>query len=50
VSFAKSLTGVGALVGSSAYVLGHLGLQHLLHRPLDDLLREAGVVHQNLLR
>nr|WP_269479198.1 hypothetical protein [Rubrobacter xylanophilus] len=35
-----ALTGVGALVESGAYVLGHLRFEHLLEHPLDDLPEE----------
>jgi hypothetical protein len=42
-------TGVGALVGSGAYVPGHLGFQQLLEHPLDDLVQEVRVVQQDPL-
>jgi hypothetical protein len=45
-----TLTGVGALVGSSADVLGHLRFQQLLEHPLDDLVQEVRVVQQDPLR
>ena len=41
---------LAALVRSRSYVLGHLGLQNLLHHPLADLAQEAGIVQQDLLR
>jgi hypothetical protein len=44
-----ALAGVGALVGSSAYVLGHLCFQQLLEHPLDDLVQEVRVVQQDSL-
>jgi hypothetical protein len=39
-----------ALVGSSTDVLGHFGLQDLLHYPLHDLAQKGWVVQQHLLR
>jgi hypothetical protein len=44
-----ALTGVGALVGSSAYVLDHLGFQQLLEHPLDDLVQEVRIIQQDPL-
>jgi hypothetical protein len=35
---------LGSLVGSGSYVLAHLGLQDLLHYPLDDLAQEGRIV------
>jgi hypothetical protein len=45
-----ALAGVGAFVGSSSYVLGHLCFQELLEHPLDDLVQEVWVIQQDPLR
>ena len=37
-------------VRGGAYVLGNLRFEPLLKHPLEDLLKEAGVVQQSLLR
>jgi hypothetical protein len=50
VPIAVALTGVGAFVGSGAYVIGHLCFQHLLEHPLNDLAQELRLVQQDLLR
>jgi hypothetical protein len=50
VTVSMAFAGTGAFVGSGSYVLGHLGLQDLLHHPLDDLAQEARVVEQDPLR
>jgi hypothetical protein len=46
VSVALAGASLGALVRGCSCVLGHLGLEDLLHRPFDGLTQEARIVQQ----